>query len=407
MKILVVSQYFWPEDFRINDLVNGLAGKGHKVTVLTGKPNYPVGKFFPGYGFFKKNVEHKDGVTIYRVPLIPRGQNNKILLSLNYFSFVFFGMLLGPFYCRQKFDLIFVFSVSPITTAIPARFLGWLRKTPVIIWVQDLWPESLTATGAISNKYILKSVEVMVEWIYKGCGLVLVQSRAFTKSILGFSVPETKIKYFPNSAESIYKAVVNDAQCEGIELLPDGFIVMFAGNIGVAQDFETIIEAARLTEHKSNIHWVILGEGRNYNWLKDEVERLEIAKTFHLLGRYPMEDMPIFFAKADAMLVSLKKAEIFSMTIPSKIQSYMACAKPIIASLEGEGARVIEESGAGISVDIEKPQSLANAVLTMEKMNHEERVHMGVKGLEYYEKNFERTMLLEQLETIMTKVVEG
>lgn len=407
MNILVVTQYYWPEDFRINDLVDGLASMGHEITVLTGKPNYPAGNYFPGYGFFKKNIEYKNSVKIYRVPLIPRGQNNKILLSINYFSFMFFGLTFGSFYCRDKFDLIFVFSVSPVTIAIPARFLGWLKKTPVVIWVQDLWPESLTATGAVSNKFILNAVGKMVEWIYKGCALILIQSSAFFNSIRSFNVPEAKIKYFPNTAEALYAPIDSNVNCNGSELLPDGFIVMFAGNIGVAQDFETILEAARLTKHKENIHWVILGEGREYNKIKEEVERLGLINTFHLLGRFPMKDMPIFYSKADVMLVSLKKVKIFAMTIPSKIQSYMACARPIIASLDGEGARVIKESGAGFAVGAENPTALADAVLAMERMELEQRSNMGAKGLSYYNENFERSMLLERLDKMMNKLVKG
>ena len=406
MKILVVTQYFWPEDFRINDLVDGLMDMGHEVEVLTGKPNYPRGNYFPGYGFLTKNIEYRNGIKIYRVPLIPRGKNNKFLLAINYFSFVFFGLVLGPLYCRKKYDLIFVFSVSPVTIAIPARFLGWLRKTPVVIWVQDLWPESLTSTGAVSNKFILNAVGNMVEWIYKGCALILIQSHAFVDSVRRFNIPESRIEYFPNTAESLYVPVGSDVVNKGTELLPDGFVVMFAGNIGVAQDFETILEAATLIKNKVNIHWVILGEGREYNWVKNEVERLGLIETFHLFGRYSMEDMPIFFSKANAMLVSLKKTEIFSMTIPSKVQSYMACARPIIASLDGEGARVVEESGAGLSVGAENPKALAEAVLAMEEMGCEERMRMGANGLSYYEENFKRSVLLERLDAIINKLVK-
>ena len=406
MKILIVTQYFWPENFRINDLVDGLVERGHEVTVLTGKPNYPAGKYFTGYGFFKKNIEFRNGVKIYRVPLIPRGSNNKILLAINYLSFVFFGLLLGPLYCRDKFDLIFSYSVSPITLVIPARFIGWLQKIPVIIWVQDLWPESLTATGAVSNKRILGLVEKMVRWIYKGCDLILVQSRRFTGAITKFGVNAERIKYFPNTAESLYKPITNKEESNLIASVPDGFVVMFAGNIGVAQDFETILQAAALTQHNKNIYWVVLGDGRQFNWVKNEVERHSLSETVHLLGSYPMTDMPAFFSKADVMLVTLKKEPIFSLTIPGKIQSYLACAKPIISAVDGEGGDVITESGAGISVSAENPEQLAQAVLEMEKLKKEEINQMGQQGLDYYNKNFDREMLLGRLEAMMAKLID-
>lgn len=406
MKILVVTQYYWPENFRINDLVDGLVNKGHEVTVLTGKPNYPAGKYFSGYGFIKNNIEHRNGVKIYRVPLVPRGSDNKLLLVINYLSFVFFGLLLGPLYCRSKYDLIFSYSVSPITLVIPARFIGWLRNIPVIIWVQDLWPESLTATGAVSNKSIINVVGKLVKWIYKGCDLVLVQSRRFTDAIAKFNVDTKKIRYFPNTAESLYKPIPYDQGNNITSAIPNGFVVMFAGNIGVAQDFETILKAAVLTRKKQNIHWVILGNGRQFNWVKNEVDRLELNDTVHLLGSYPMNDMPIFFSKADVMLVTLKKEPIFSLTIPGKVQSYMACAKPIISALDGEGGQVIKESGAGLSVDAEDSAGLANAVLTMEKMDKATINKMGQKGLDYYNTNFDRGMLLDKLEIMMNDLVE-
>ena len=406
MKILVVTQYFWPENFRINDLVDGLVDKGHEVTVLTGKPNYPEGRYFAGYGFVKNNHECRNGVKIYRVPLIPRGSDSKLLLAINYFSFVFFGLLLGPIYCRSKYDLIFAYSVSPITLVIPARFLGWLKKIPVIIWVQDLWPESLTATGAVTNTTIISVVGKLVKWIYKGCDLVLVQSRRFTDAIAKFNVDSNKIRYFPNTAESLYKPILYDKDNSITSAIPNGFIVMFAGNIGVAQDFETILKAAVLTSQNKNIHWVVLGNGRQFDWVKNEVNRLELDTTVHLLGSYPMNDMPVFFSKADVMLVTLKKQPIFALTIPGKVQSYMACAKPIIAALDGEGAQVIKESGAGLSIDAEDSTGLANAVLAMEQMDKATIVMMGQKGLDYYNTNFDRDMLLDKFDKMMDELLE-
>ncbi len=406
MKILVVTQYFWPENFRINDLVDGLVSKGHEVTVLTGKPNYPAGKFFSGYSFFNKNFESRNGIKICRVPLVPRGSDNKLLLAINYLSFVLFGLFLGPIYCRSKYDLIFAYSVSPITLVIPARFIGWLRKTPVIIWVQDLWPESLTATGAVSNQRIISAVSKLVKWIYKGCDLVLVQSRQFTDAIAKFNVDKKRIRYFPNTAESLYKPISLSDNSDVTNAVPNGFVVMFAGNIGVAQDFETILKAAVLTNENKNIHWVVLGNGRQFEWVKSEIIKLNLSDTVHLLGSYPMTDMPVFFSKADVMLVTLKKEPIFSLTIPGKVQSYLACAKPIISALDGEGGQVIKESGAGLSVAAEDPVALANAVLEMEQMDKASINKMGEKGLDYYNNNFDRNMLLGKLEEMMHELVE-
>jgi len=407
VRILIVSQYYWPEDFRINDLAIGLVEKGHQVTVLTGKPNYPGGSFFKGYGFFNKTNETCNGIAIKRVPIIPRGRGGAFRLLMNYLSFVVSALLLGPFLCRGKYDVIFVYEPSPVTVGIPARFLGWLKKIPVIFWVQDLWPESLVATGTTSNKYIISAVGKMVKWIYSGCALILTQSRTFVESIKEFGISETRIQYYPNSAEKLYEPVTYDqATCKRLGL-PEGFIVMFAGNIGVSQDFETILAAAAITREMTDLHWVIVGDGREFSRVEKEVKKMGLENTFHLMGRHPVESMPIFFSCADVMLVSLKNEPIFAMTIPSKIQSYMACGKPILAALAGEGAHIVEEAEAGIASGAEDPAALADGVMQLYNMQEEERNQMGQNGLDYYRHHFDRDMLYERLDSWMHNLVKA
>jgi len=400
MKILVVTQYYWPENFRINDIVAGLYDKGHEVTVLTGMPNYPDGKFFDGYGFFGKNYENHGGVTVRRVPVISRGAGGFVRLIANYISFVLFSVLLAPIYCRGKYDVIFVYEPSPVTVGIPARLLGWMKKAPIFFWVQDLWPESLVATKTTSNKYIIRIVRSLVGWIYNGCNQILIQSNSFSESIKSFGIEDSRIKYFPNSAEELYRPIANKDSRVPIDL-PEGFIIMFAGNIGIAQDFSTILSAAELTMNNKDIHWVIVGDGRQFNWLKKEIVTRGLENNFHLLGRYPIELMPEFFSRADVMLVSLKKEPIFSLTIPAKVQSYMACAKPIVAALDGEGARTVEEADAGIAVGAESPNELASAVIKMAGLDMKERTRMGKNALEYYNNYFDRNILINKLDDWM------
>ena len=399
-----MTQYFWPENFRINDLAIGLHEKGHEVTVLTGKPNYPSGQYFNGYSFFGKSREIYQGINIIRVPLISRGSGRAFKLILNYISFVLFSVVLAPFYCKGDYDVIFVYEPSPITVGIPARLLGWMKKAPVFFWVQDLWPESLVATNTTSNKFILASVGALVRWIYKGCDLILVQSRSFTKSILGLGVPGDKIKYYPNSAEALYAPMLCDNALRKELIQSPGFIVMFAGNIGVSQDFNTILAAAELTmKTNPDIYWVIVGDGRQYSWLVNEVKKRGLEDIVYLKGRHPVESMPGFFSCADAMLVSLKKEPIFALTIPAKVQSYLACARPVIASIDGEGAGVITEARAGLAIGAEDPEALANAVTTMAGMSKDERDKMGQNALKYYEEHFSRDMLIDKLAGWMTE----
>lgn len=407
MRVLIVSQYFWPENFPINDFVSGLKDRGHHVEVLTGIPNYPDGRYFRRYSLFGPRRESFGGIPVYRVPLIPRDGGDHLHLALNYLSFAVMASLLSPFYCRKTYDVIFAYEPSPITVALPALVMKMVKSAPLLFWMQDIWPESLSATGAVRSKPILKMTELLVRFIYKGCDRILVQSRAFIPSIVKLGGARDRIVYYPNSADSLYRPVTLPADAAERSLVPDGFTILFAGNIGAAQDFDTILSAAAVLKSNRDVQWIILGDGRMANWVKAEITRRGLAHTVTLLGRYPAEAMPRFFALADALLVTLKKEPIFAMTIPSKIQSYLACAKPIIAALDGEGARVVEEAGAGITCPAESPAELARAAMKMYRMTPAERAAIGRSGRRYFEDNFEREKLIDRLTQLMTDLKEG
>lgn len=403
MRILIVSQYFWPESFRINELAVELKQRGHEITVLTGLPNYPSGKIQSGYGFFKKHLEDYQGVRIVRSPLTPRFAGKGWQLALNYLSFAALATLTGILRCRDHYDVIFVYEPSPITVGFPAIVIKWLKRVPIVFWVQDLWPESLSATGAVRSSFLLEQVRKMVRFIYRHCDLILAQSKAFIPEIRKLDTPEDRVQYYPNSAEKLYRPLVLANDTRERSLMPSGFKVMFAGNIGAAQDFDTILEAATLLKDQKHIHWMILGDGRLKSWVETEIPKRGLQDTFHLLGRYPVEDMPKFFSLADALLVTLKNDPIFSLTIPSKVQSYLACGKPIIAGLNGEGARVVEEAGAGVTCAPSRPAELAKAVLRMSALTNEQRKKMSESGLVYFRENFEPDMLVRKLEELIER----
>ncbi len=406
MRILIVSQYFWPEEFRINDIAEGLVERGYEVTVLTGFPNYPKGQLEKGYSWLGPYSESFGGVKIIRVPLITRGKGKSLRLVFNYISFVLTASLAGPIFCKGKFDAIFVYQPSPVTVGIPARILGKIKKAPILFWVQDLWPESLTATNAIKSGWIIKKVGHLVRWIYKGCHKILVQSKAFVEPVQKMGVAKNNIYYFPNSAEAFYQPEPAETQWNGPEL-PEGFRVMFAGNIGKAQSFETILSAAEILMPHKHIQWVIVGDGREIPWLRREIEQRGLHKSFHLMGRHPVETMPLWFSQADVMLASLSKDPIFSMTIPAKVQSYLACGRPIIASIDGEGSRIVEESNSGIGVGAQDSKALADAVLAMSRMTKAEREAMGKNAHQYFQTHFSRERLLDRLEGWFKEVSEG
>lgn len=398
MRILLVSQYFWPEEFRINELSAMLAGRRHKITVLTGVPNYPGGKYFAGYGFVRHLRDSFHGIDVIRVPLIARGNGNKTRLMLNFLSFAVLASILGPMRCRDGYDLIFVYEPSPVTVGIPAIIMKKIKKVPIFFWVQDLWPESLVATDAVRSRRIIRLVEKLVSFIYSRCDRILVQSRNFIGPIVKMGIDPEKIRYFPNTAESIFNGVTGGPELPEHITFPEGFRIMFAGNIGASQDFETIIEAADILKDRSDIHWLIVGDGRMYPWVEQEVKARKLQGTVHLLGRHPLALMPAFYKRADFMLVTLKKDPVFSLTVPAKVQSYLACSRPVIAALDGEGARVIEEARAGLTCPAENPQMLAGTVLKACGILSTERDKMGASGRLYFEQNFESGMLLDSLE---------
>lgn len=404
MKILVVTQYFWPENFRINDLVLGLQERGHMVTVLTGLPNYPGGRLFPGYRLFPAKCERYYGIKVFRVPMIPRGKGTALRLIANYLSFALSASLLGPFYCRGQYDVILVYEPSPITVGIPAIVLKWIKRLPISLWVLDLWPESLSAAGGIKSPWVLRIVERLVRFIYRNTDLIMVQSRAFIPRVRALGVEADRIQYLPQWAEELYVPLEVEDNAPERAVLPKGFRVMFAGNIGAAQGFDTILSAAERLKGYPDIHWLILGDGRMRKWVEDEVQARGLSSTVHLLGRFPVEQMPRFFSLADVMLVTLKPDPIFSLTIPAKVQSYLACGKPVIAAMDGEGAKVVEEAGAGLLCPGGDPEALARSVLSMYEMPESERRAMGMRGRLYYEAHFARGTLLNRLNTWLEDV---
>ncbi|MSQ71293.1 MAG: glycosyltransferase WbuB [Betaproteobacteria bacterium] len=404
MRILIVTQYFWPENFRITDLALGLLERGNDVTVYTGLPNYPGGSLYAGYGFLSPLKERHQGLAIRRVPLIPRGKGGPVRLMLNYASYAVSASLLAAWSCRGHFDAILVYEPSPVTVGIPGRLLKALKHAPLLFWVQDLWPETLSATGAIRSSLVLAGVDKLVRWIYRGCDRVLVQSRAFIEPVAAQGVDPARIVYLPNSAESFYRRISasEDDAC-AVELSP-GFRVMFAGNIGTAQDFPTIVAAADLLRNHKNIQWVVIGDGRQRSWVEDEIKSRGLEATFRLLGPRPPEAMPRYFAHADVLLATLRREPIFAYTIPSKIQSYLACGKAVVAALEGEGARVIGESGAGWVATPENPRALADAVLAASRLGKTEIELMGNRAEAYFNEHFDRSRLLARLEGVLADV---
>jgi glycosyltransferase involved in cell wall biosynthesis len=397
VRILVVSQYFWPENFRLNDLVVELVKRGNDVTVLTGHPNYPEGKIFPEFKSNPESYEEYGGARVVRVPLFPRGVGS-LRLMLNYLSFALSGSVLGPWRLRGKtFDVIFVCQLSPVTVGIPAAILRKLKSAPIVFWILDLWPESLRAVGVVRSPIILKGVGYLVSFIYRHCDLILAQSKSFIPEIKNYCSLNRWIEYFPSWSESVFDFASTTPAPE-IPVASGVFSVMFAGNIGDAQDFPAILQAAEALRNDRRIRWLVVGDGRAAAWVRQEVEKRGLTDSVLMLGRYPLERMPSFYMRADALLVSLSDEPIFSMTIPGKLQSYLAAGKPVLAMLNGEGADLVQRSGAGLACRAGDGGALADAVLKLAMMSDDERKMMGNKALEFNTSEFDRATLISRLE---------
>lgn len=406
MNILVVTQYFWPETFIINDLVKELRDQGHMIVVATGKPNYPEGRVFSGYSAKGTQTEIYDGnINVIRVPLRVRGKGNVRELFLNYWSFIWSGLRFFPSMLKEyDFDIILVFALSPITSAIPAIPLKWRKKARLSIWVQDLWPESLSATGYVSNKLLLRFVGLMVKIIYYFSDLLLVQSRAFVGPVSEYSSPD-KVVYFPNVSKDSFKRISSDTRIpnELLTILDSDFCLVFAGNLGSAQSLETILYAAERMKSYLDIKFIFVGSGSRSQWLEQQIKNLNLTNVI-MAGRYPAEDMPQFFSRAKALLVTLKRKSIFSYTIPSKVQSYLSSGRPIIAALDGEGARVIKEANAGLSTPAEDVDGFVSSIRELYNMPEKKRLELGASGRQYYLANFEINRQCEQLVKILNEL---
>lgn len=400
MKILLVTQYFYPENFKSNDVAFELAKKGYDVTVLTGLPNYPKGKIYKGYGLFKKQREVLNGVKIIRTLVIPRGKGGGIRLALNYFSWAIIASIKAiSLALTKKFDAIIVHETSPITQGFPALVVKKIQSIPMYFWVLDLWPESLQSAGNINNKHVLGFFTSITKLMYNKSERILISSKGFKKSILEKGDYEKKLIYFPNWAENIFENTTEATTPQ----LPKGFKVMFAGNIGEAQDFENVMKAALiLTEHK-DIQFIFIGDGRKKAWVDSFIENNHLQDTVHTLGRYPIEMMPSFFKQADVMLLSLKDDFIFSLTAPAKLQAYMAAMKPVVAMIDGEAQNLIKESKCGLSSAATDANGLAENILQLKRLSKEELSQLGTNGYNFYKKFFTLDICINNLCHILKK----
>ncbi len=399
--ILVIAQYFYPEQFRINDICTEWVKKGYKVTVLTGIPNYPQGKYYKGYGLFKKRKETYKGIEIIRIPLIPRG-NNAIMLVLNYLSFVVSGFF-WKLFTRIKAYYVFVFEVSPMTQALPGVWYAKKRNIPCYLYVTDLWPENVEIAAGIKSRLILNSIGLMVDYIYKRCDRIFTASESFIKAINKRGVPIDKIEFWPQYAEDFY--VQFDRETVLVPEIPQDstFNIIFAGNIGVAQGLDILPKTAKILKKANTaVRFNIVGDGRFKEALINMTKEYYVSDMFNFVEKQPPTRISEFMAVCDATLICLSKSRAFSITLPAKTQSCLACGIPVIVSADGEIQKVISDANAGVCSDAGDAEMLAIKIIELKSKSKNELSQIAQNAYEYSKQNFDRDRLLKRMDKFLT-----
>lgn len=391
-KILIVGQHYWPETFRITDIAEGLVERGYDVHVLCGTPNYPAGKFFTGYGFLKNKSETHNGVKITRVPEVPRGNNSSFRIFINYVSFPFFSLFYVPFFLFRKYDRVIAYQLSPVFMSLPAILLAKIKRKPLYFYVCDFWPHSLFSMLDIKNSFIRRLTTKISYWHYRRSdGIIGVFKGMQERFITDVGIPKEKTLYIPQAPEKIYELQPHDKSL--VKRFKGTFNIVFAGNINPAQCFDVVTQAAKLVkdaEH-TDIRYIIIGDGMSRKWLEAEVKKLGLKDQFVFEGLKPVEEIPKYQTIADATIVALSKSPLFEYGIPAKVYSYMPAGKPIIASMDGEGQRLINSlAKCGICVDSGDVRGLADAIMRLIALPAEQRRIMGENGRNYHFKHFER-----------------
>lgn len=392
MKILIVTQYFYPETFRVNTLCEELVKRGHEVTVLTGYPQYPQGVIYDGYGFNKPYEKEWNGAIIERIKMSPRGKT-PIGLLLNCYSFVREGKKWVK-RCKTLFDAVYVFEVSPVTVGLPAVEYKKKFGTPVFFNVQDLWPENVEIVLGIHNKLIIGMINRIVDYIYASSDKILCSSNSFVHSISQRGVPMDKLAFWPQFCSEPNFTNVTKPKCYSDEY----YNIVFTGNTGEAQGLELLVDTATKLKD-TNIRWFIVGDGRAKEKLEKKVAENKLDDIVNFIGRVSESEANRYIHFADCAYLSFKKNKLFDMTLPAKLQSYMACGTPILAAAGGESARVVKEANCGFVCEQDVNQledMIRSTVLTS---NNTDIMRKNAK--KYFDEHFSIDLVIGELEAMM------
>lgn len=397
-KILVVSQHYWPENFRSTDVCHGFTELGYDVDVLCGLPNYPKGEWADGYGFFGPRKEVHEGIPLYRCGEIRRKGNSGLRIFLNYVSFPFFAGFDLLRLCGRHYDAVFCYETSPVLMAWPAILYAKAHRLPLTIYVLDLWPENLYSVLDIKNKLLRSIAGGVSTWHYKRADRLIAMSPSLRQTLLARTGKRPEdVTVIPQYCEALYTRDVPDEALAA--RFSDKFNVVFAGNLSPAQGLEILVEVAVRLQAQlvTGIRFIIVGDGMSRESLQEAIRRKNVADYFVFEGQHPVQDVPKYHTLADALVACLVKSEAIGLTIPAKITSYTAAGRPVLCCMDGEGARVIEDSGCGFACPAGDVAQLTANLLKLYYMSPEARSEMGRRGRAYHKAHFDRAELLRAL----------
>jgi len=394
VKILCITKHFYPENFRINDFLFKLKKKGHQVTVFTNKPIYPYNYKYNYNSKFKTRMK---GVNVYRIPVIYFGDN--FFSKFSYIlSFIINVSLVGLFLLiKKRFDTIFVFAPSPPTVVIPGIFLSKIKKIPCMMWLHDVWPESLDLLGYKKSNLIYILISKLMVKIYQNCHGIFTQSKSLKEHILKFKVNKN-VFHLPVHAEATYLNLPKKNNNRK-------FKIYFFGNIGLAQDIPSVLKTIEILKNDKNIEWIFVGEGKMKNWLKEKIKQKKLDKNVTLKSMVQLNKVSLYYKDADALLISLKKDKCFNLILPAKVQSYLASGIPIFSMGNGETYSTTKSASCGIYCEAGNYKKFAKLIHNFKRLDFKKRKKIGYNGYKYYLKNFDISKVLKVFEDSTNKII--
>ena len=397
-RILIFTNHFDPEYFKVNDIVNWIKEKGETVTVVTGNPNYPKGKIFPGFSPFGSK-EVLDNLIVYRLPLIPRGKGGKIRLVFNYLSYCFSSLLFTLFFLipKKRFQKVFVHHTSPPFILLPALVYKKLKKAKIVLWDLDMWPQTLEATRVLSSPQIIKFLETVFTKLYQGFDLILLGSKHF-EGIASKRVNPSRIKYFPNWADAVFET----AAIKPKKLIQQQkLIISYTGNIGESQGLESLVQAVSIIEHKF-FEIRLIGDGRNKEALKKLVKNKQLTNIIKFYDSVSPIQLIKFFNESHFLYLSLKKSALFEKTVPAKFQTYLAVGTPLIGMISGETNSLIKDNQLGYACEAHQTQQLAGLIKSLAKLKDVDYQRMSYNCRELYNNDFHSSKREQDLEILLS-----